>query len=473
MKKFILVLIVIICLFLVVPVQAEQEHKPFDTGYELFKAKKYLEAKEAWEKDISEGNSAGSAALMIGVLYENGGNGIEKDLTKALEWYEKSLALGHEPAKLHIGILYINGNPPIQKDLQKAYELIHSIEELDYEVVHQVAYKFYLYGWATDIDIDKAKEIALKIPDTQTRINAFQEIKQQENLLITQNKDTMLKNNTINEKSNEPSAEELFNEGKNLYNANEYVKAMITFKKAVEKGSGRAASWIGMIYNKGGHGIDKNVDNAVKWFRKSQEMGYAGANIFLAFSYLNGAGVQKDLNKAYQLVHEVENITLPPDDDLISRNAYRFYIEGLGTPVDFKKAYEIASRIHSDSYREQVIAEIKKYEEASRAIPAKTLIADVRNNQMRFDRTYKGKIIKCEGRVEGVESIRNGYKLNLYYDTFIPNPFEYIECRFSRNFEADLFNLNKGDTVQVQGLYKGKQDFQICALVLFDCLIVK
>ena len=466
MKKVILVFIVIFSLALVVPVQADQEHKPFETGFELYKAKKYSEAKKAWEKDITEWNSPGKAALMIGLIYENGGDGIEKDFNKALEWYEKSLAMGFEPAKLNIGILYINRNPPIQKDLQKAYELIHSIEDLDYDLVHEVAYKFYLYGWATAIDINKAKEIALKIPNTQTRINAFQEIKQQEELLAN----NYMSDNYLTETD---AGEKLFNEGLNLCNENKYVDAMITFKKAVEAGHAQAACYIGLLYNNGGNGITPSVDNALKWFIKSQEMGYPGANVYIAFYYIWGDGVKKDYNKAYQLIHEVENIDLGANDDIITSNIYRFYLEGWGTSVDFQKAYEIASRIHNKDNRERIIAEIKQREEANRAIPAKKLINEVKNNQMRFDRNYKGKIIKCEGIVEVVDNTRKGYILHLSYDSFFPNPFDFINCHFSRKHEADLLNLNKGDTVTVQGLYNGKQDFQICALVLFDCQIIK
>ena len=488
MKKFLCILFILFIHININSVTAEEKemsivnlntrkitkkHEPFKTGMNFFNEGKYQEALETWKKDLDDANNAGAAALMIGVIYENGGNGINKDIAKALEYYEKSLTLGYEPAKLHIGILYVNGKSPIKQDLQKAYEYIHSVENLDYELVYEVAYKFYLYGWGTAINIDKAKEIALKISDTDTRIRAFNEIKQQEKTssTIIQSKD--ISNNTADDTSDTATAENLFNEGVKLCSENKYIEAMITFKKAVELGHGKAAAWIGLLYNNGGNGIVSNTKNAMKWFEKSKEMGYQGTNVFIASYYRNGNVVKQDINKAYQIIHEVEDIDLGINDNVIPLNAYEYYLYGWGTPVNYKRAYEIASHIHDKSLREKVINEIKQEEEKSRPIPAKTLISEVSTNQMRFDKNHKGRIIKCVGYVQDIEGGRRDYTLNLYYDSFIPNPFEFIHCKFSKKNEAELLNLNKGDIVTVQGLYKGKQDFQIGSIILFDCQIIK
>ncbi len=47
-----------------------------------------------------------------------------------------------------------------------------------------------------------------------------------------------------------------------------------------------------------GHGVKKDPEQAVSWFRKSAEMGNADASSSLAVCYGEGVGVEKDLKKA-------------------------------------------------------------------------------------------------------------------------------------------------------------------------------
>lgn len=49
-------------------------------------------------------------------------------------------------------------------------------------------------------------------------------------------------------------------------------KAMITFKKAVEEGDGRAAMWIGVMYAQAECGIPESPKNAIDKFQKLLEV---------------------------------------------------------------------------------------------------------------------------------------------------------------------------------------------------------
>ena len=154
--------------------EKKKEHKILETGFELFHAKKYTDAMIAWKKDVEAGE--GSAATMIGFLYSHGYEGITKNPAKALEWYQKALKMGDEFANFSLSVLYVQGDEPIKQDLKKAYEYIHKIENLEDDEVKIWVYQFYLYGWGTPKNIDKATKIAQKIKDAKEKEEALQTI---------------------------------------------------------------------------------------------------------------------------------------------------------------------------------------------------------------------------------------------------------------------------------------------------------
>ena len=147
-------------------------------------------------------------------------------------------------------------------------------------------------------------------------------------------------------------------------------KAMITFKKAVEEGDGRAAMWIGIMYAQAECGIPEHPQNAMKWYQKSLELGFPGANAFIALLYLNGQGVPMDKQKAFHYMSKLEDVEYNDFvDDMLLNITSRFYHEGIGTRKDFKTARKIASRIVRDGLRNDVLQEIARAEEESKPKP--------------------------------------------------------------------------------------------------------
>ena len=90
---------------------------------------------------------------------------------------------------------------------------------------------------------------------------------------------------------------------------------------------------------------------------------------------------------------------------------------------------------------------------------------------MRFDKKYKGRQITTSGFIDEIEEKKGGYTLSLFGEQGFVNPFNHIECRFKASEEDKLLDLNKGDSVRIKGTYKGKEAFQIGALVLHNCII--
>ena len=63
--------------------------------------------------------------------------------------------------------------------------------------------------------------------------------------------------------------------------------------KAAEDGHAVAQHGMGFMYMEG-DGVDKNMDEAVKWFTLAAEQGLAGSQTTLAMMYEEGNGVEKD-----------------------------------------------------------------------------------------------------------------------------------------------------------------------------------
>ena len=263
------------------------------------------------------------------------------------------------------------------------------------------------------------------------------------------------------------NSSQYFTKGLELYEAHKYTESMITLKKAVEEGDAWAAALIGAIYANGGDGIERSTNNAVKWYNKATEMGYPASDAFFAMRYYYGDGVPKNDKKAYQLIHGIENLVLE-DDDIIPNIASLFYMRGIGTPKDMEKARLIANRIKSDKIRQAALSTI---DEAVNGIPAKELLSEVGKNQMRFDKRYKGRQITTSGFVGKIDERKGGYTLSLFGEQGLVNPFNHIECRFKASEEDKLLDLNQGDAVRIKGTYKGKEAFQIGALILHNCII--
>ena len=105
------------------------------------------------------------------------------------------------------------------------------------------------------------------------------------------------------------------------------------------------------------------------------------------------------------------------------------------------------------------------------ALNAPDVVKALDENRMKFDLQHKNKAITIHGEVAKIEEKQGKYILSLSNGEKIPNPFKVIECSFDKPDE--LLELKTGDSVSVSGTYKGKQSFELGAMTLFKCKLVK
>jgi len=131
------------------------------------------------------------------------------------------------------------------------------------------------------------------------------------------------------------TADELYQEGKALYDAKSYKEAFPKLKAAAEQGHKKAQYRMGRCYDKG-NGVREDDEQAFAWYSKAAAQGHAKSQYQLGKSYKNGEGVDKDYNKAfyyYSLAAKQGN-----GDAQLALG--KCYLKGRGTAADQAKALE-------------------------------------------------------------------------------------------------------------------------------------
>ena len=80
----------------------------------------------------------------------------------------------------------------------------------------------------------------------------------------------------------------------------------------------------------------KDYKNAVKYLNLSKQNGNIYANLPISFLYYKGDGVNKDINKSFELLNESSSV-----DPVAAYQLSRFYLQGINTKVDVEKGIEL------------------------------------------------------------------------------------------------------------------------------------
>ena len=89
------------------------------------------------------------------------------------------------------------------------------------------------------------------------------------------------------------TAEQMYQKGKEYFDKKQYSEAVPWYRKAAEQGYAEAQYWLGMCYYCGA-GVTEDKTQAAAWYRKAAEQGYAEAQSWLGGCYEHGWGVTKD-----------------------------------------------------------------------------------------------------------------------------------------------------------------------------------
>ncbi len=120
--------------------------------------------KERFNKTLARaGEGDMESQYDLGKMYTEG-VGVDTDMKKAIDWYEKAAVQGYEKAQYKLGLIYYSdGNG--KKDQPRAFKLFKEAAEKDYPAAQFYLGKMYASGQGVKRDYEKAMEWFSKAAD--------------------------------------------------------------------------------------------------------------------------------------------------------------------------------------------------------------------------------------------------------------------------------------------------------------------
>lgn len=237
----------------------------------------------------------------LGILYEFGKNGVKRDLSKAVEYYEQGVALDDADCMINLGCILETSNE-YPNDKKRAFELYSKAAEKDKGFAYNNLGTCYKRGIGTEVNKEKALECYTKAADMQC-MEAYW----------------------------------------NLYMY--YMDEVCTprdFKKAVEwLQKGDEAGNMQCTYQitkhiEHGDGIERNTAKYYFYMNKAAAGGYEEAYLDLANCYKSGIGTQPSGNLAFEWYQKAAKVSVEGITALA-----QCYTYGIGTQQDYDKAVEL------------------------------------------------------------------------------------------------------------------------------------
>ena len=216
------------------------------------------------------------AQRYLGICYENGDCGFEKDQTEAIKWYEKAVDNDDAEAKYLLACCYSVGSG-VKLDKRKSASLLIESGEQGCTDAQYMLYSVYQTGDG----VQKNHKEAIK----------------------------WLKKSAEN---GDPDRQYLL--GHKYCSGDElqqdYSEGNVWLRKSAHQGNKEAQCELGINYFEG-LGVDQDYFEAFKFFQLSSEQGNVTAQYNLGVCYENGYGVERDYFEAlkfYQLASEFNEI---------------------------------------------------------------------------------------------------------------------------------------------------------------------
>lgn len=196
------------------------------------------------------------ATSFLGSVYYNGVAGVVQDYGKAAEYFKRAAEVGIMSAQSMLGLCYLHGTGVVQDFEESEKWFLKAIEQGDVEAMNCLA---------------DAYEKMKKYPQAE---ELYRKVIQNPNAL-----------------------EETINNAKTslgyLYGTmNEHSRAIPLFKEAAQSGQPYAEYGLGCCYQDG-LGVEKNLEIALSWFKRSVEHGFPEAQKGVNY-------IQNELNRLTQ-----------------------------------------------------------------------------------------------------------------------------------------------------------------------------
>ncbi|KAH3763209.1 calmodulin-dependent protein kinase [Pelomyxa schiedti] len=241
-----------------------------------------------------------SSIASLGICYDCGVGGVDKDIHKAVSLYRMAADAGDTRAMCNLGWCYANGDG-VDKDIHKAVTLYQMAADAGDARAMSNLGVCYQNGIGVERYVNRAVTLWQRAADAGDARSMC-------NLAVCyQNGDGVDKD--VN-------------------------KAVALYQRAVDAGQARAMFDLGVCYENG-DGVDKDTHKAVSLYQRAADAGHAEAICNLGVCYYKGDGVDKDINKAVSLYQRAAD---GGSAHAMNNLAWRYYQGTEGVDKDIDKA---------------------------------------------------------------------------------------------------------------------------------------
>ena len=132
---------------------------------------------------------------------------------------------------------------------------------------------------------------------------------------------------------------ELYEKGKGLFNTGKYAEAIECMYSAAEQGYLTAYFWLGSMYHEG-IGVQKDLNKAFDLYMHAAKQGNVDGEFGVGLCYFYGDGVERDYEKAVEWYARA----VAKNDPLAQHNLAMCYYKGNGVKRDYARAAELLTR---------------------------------------------------------------------------------------------------------------------------------
>lgn len=233
------------------------------------------------EKYAQEGNAM--AQNTLGVVY-NKGLGVEKDINKAVYWWQKAVDRGHDNAMVNLGEAYLNGTG-VDKDPVRAAELFEQAALQDNQAGMFNLATMYLKGEGVPRDPAKAFSYAEKAANAKIKTEIVADtnkgISQHSNMQVTAKAQGFL----------------AFCYRMGIGTQKDMAKSMEYLEKAANNGDLNSCMILADAYENGKN-VTKDFSVAERYYRKAADEGMSLAQYALGIKFATGKTLRKDTQEA-------------------------------------------------------------------------------------------------------------------------------------------------------------------------------
>lgn len=271
---------------------------------EFYDKKDYAGAFELMLECAEKGNM--EAAHYCGSMYRKG-EGVRKDVSKGIEWHEKSAEQGYVEAQYILGVAFNNGNQYIERDRKRGMFWMRKAAENGHE-------KALSYMESKDALIFEVAIAFYKEQKDEEALDWFEVAAKYGNVVAMYNCGLMFQDGIGTEKNSDKADYWFEKAAKNghpaaqeryawicIWQGKGFEEAFSWFEQAAENGNALAQKACADFYASGKF-REKNVQKAVSLYEQAAEGGHIKAQALLGSSYFAGSellNIKKDKMKAF------------------------------------------------------------------------------------------------------------------------------------------------------------------------------